>query len=95
MIGRCFLAEALLETGDLAGAIAEARRGLEIDADSEWASLRHYVLADVLESQGRGRRRAARSSAVAPSRRATGAAARAADTASPDAARRYGSPSTT
>ena len=53
-VGRLFLARALLATGDLAGAEREARRGLELDADSPFVPLGHYVLADVYTRQGRG-----------------------------------------
>jgi arylsulfatase A-like enzyme/Tfp pilus assembly protein PilF len=52
-IGRFFLAQALLGAGDLDGAAGEARQGLERDPDSEYAPLGHYVLADVLDRQGR------------------------------------------
>jgi len=47
-----FLARTLLESGDLDGARAEALRGLELDARSEFAALGHYVLADVYERTG-------------------------------------------
>jgi len=51
-VGRFFLARTLLESGDLDGARAEALRGLELDARSEFAALGHYVLADVYERTG-------------------------------------------
>jgi arylsulfatase A-like enzyme/predicted Zn-dependent protease len=52
-VGHLFLAQALLEDGDLERASAEARRGLSLDKSSGFAPLGHYVLADVLTRQGR------------------------------------------
>jgi superkiller protein 3 len=54
-IGRFYLAQALLQSGDLDGAKAEAARGLALDARSTYASLGHFVLADVYNRQGRAR----------------------------------------
>ena len=54
-IGRFFLAQALLQSGDLDGARTEAQRGLELDARSTYASLGHFVLAEVYNRQGRER----------------------------------------
>ena len=53
-IGRYFLAQAHLEAGNLTSAASEARRALELSPRSEFAALGHYVLADVLNRQGRG-----------------------------------------
>ncbi len=52
-VGHLFYAQALLESGDVAAADREARRGLDLDPQSSYAPLGHYVLADVLERQGR------------------------------------------
>jgi predicted Zn-dependent protease len=52
-IGRFYLAQALLEHGELEGAKSEALRALELDARSTYASLGHFVLADVYNRQGR------------------------------------------
>jgi arylsulfatase A-like enzyme/Flp pilus assembly protein TadD len=52
-IGRLYLAKALLDVGDLAGAEREARQGLGQRPDPKFAPLGHYVLADVLNRQGR------------------------------------------
>lgn len=52
-MGRLFLARALLQTGDLAAAEREARRGLELDATGPFVPLGHYVLADIYSRQGR------------------------------------------
>lgn len=54
-IGRFYLAQALLQSGELDGAKKEALRALELDAGSTYASLGHYVLADVYNRQGRER----------------------------------------
>ncbi len=54
-IGRFYLASALLQSGDLEGAKSEALRGLQLDARSTYASLGHFVLADVFNRQGRER----------------------------------------
>ena len=54
-IGRFYLAQALLQSGELDGATKEARRALELDAKSTYASLGHFVLADVYNRQGRER----------------------------------------
>jgi arylsulfatase A-like enzyme/predicted Zn-dependent protease len=54
-IGRFYLAQALLQSGDLDAAKAEAQRGLALDARSTYASLGHFVLADVYNRQGRER----------------------------------------
>jgi predicted Zn-dependent protease len=54
-IGRFYLAQALLQSGDLNGAKAEAQRGLELDARSTYASLGHFVLAEVFNREGRER----------------------------------------
>ncbi len=52
-VGRFYHAQSLLQVGDMAGAAAEARRGLALDSDSPFAALGHYVLADVLKRSGR------------------------------------------
>jgi len=52
-IGRLYLAKALLDTGDLAGAEREAKAGLALTPDASLAPLGHYVLADVYNRQGR------------------------------------------
>jgi arylsulfatase A-like enzyme/tetratricopeptide (TPR) repeat protein len=52
-IGRFFLAQALLQSGDVDGAKAEATRALTLDVRSTYASLGHYVLAEVYRRQGR------------------------------------------
>jgi len=52
-IGRLYLAKALLDTGDLAGAEREARAGLAQRPDPTLAPLGHYVLADAFNRQGR------------------------------------------
>jgi arylsulfatase A-like enzyme/tetratricopeptide (TPR) repeat protein len=51
--GQLFLAKALLDAGDLAGAESWARRGLGSHPDPRMAPLGHYVLADVYNRQGR------------------------------------------
>jgi arylsulfatase A-like enzyme/Tfp pilus assembly protein PilF len=51
--GQLYLAKALLDTGDLAGAEAWARKGLESNPDARIAPLGHFVLADVYNRQGR------------------------------------------
>jgi arylsulfatase A-like enzyme/Tfp pilus assembly protein PilF len=51
--GHLYLAQALLETGDLAGAEQSARSGLENHPEPRMAPLGHYVLADVYERRGR------------------------------------------
>lgn len=50
--GHFFLAQALLASGDLDTAASEARRGLELDADTRIAALGHYVLADIHNRRG-------------------------------------------
>jgi tetratricopeptide (TPR) repeat protein len=52
-IGRLYLAKALLDEGDLAGAEREARAGLAKQPEPKLAPLGHYVLADVFNRQGR------------------------------------------
>jgi len=54
-IGRFYLAQALLQSGDLEGAKSEALHALSLDARSTYASLGHFVLADVYNRQGRER----------------------------------------
>jgi tetratricopeptide (TPR) repeat protein len=52
--GYFYLAKFYLDNGrDLDEAVRMARKGLEVDARSEFAPLGHYVLADVLNRQGR------------------------------------------
>jgi tetratricopeptide (TPR) repeat protein len=51
--GQLYLAKALLDSGDLAGAAEWARKGLAANPDPRMAPLGHYVLADVLNRQGR------------------------------------------
>jgi arylsulfatase A-like enzyme/Tfp pilus assembly protein PilF len=51
--GQLFLAKALLDTGDLAGAERWARSGLTNQPEPRMAPLGHYVLADIYERQGR------------------------------------------
>ena len=51
--GQLYLAKALLDTGDLAGAEQWARKGLESNPDARIAPLGHFVLADVYNRQGR------------------------------------------
>jgi arylsulfatase A-like enzyme/Tfp pilus assembly protein PilF len=58
-IGRFYLSQALLQSGELDGARSEALRALELDARSTYASLGHFVLADVYNRQGRQRDAAA------------------------------------
>jgi arylsulfatase A-like enzyme/lipoprotein NlpI len=77
-IGRFYLAKALLDAGDLAGAAREALDGLKLEPASSMAPLGHYVLADVYNRQGRanearaqqqaGDRLARRQQASAPGR---------------------------
>jgi arylsulfatase A-like enzyme/Tfp pilus assembly protein PilF len=63
-VGRLYLAKALLDTGDLAGAERAAREGLQRGPDPKLAPLGHYVLADVFNRQGRlAEARAARAAA--------------------------------
>jgi tetratricopeptide (TPR) repeat protein len=52
-VGRLYLAKALLDLGDLAGAEREARAGLAQRPDPKLAPLGHYVLADVFNRAGR------------------------------------------
>ena len=52
-VGRLYLAKALLDTGDLAGAEREAMAGLSLSPEASLAPLGHYVLADVYNRQGR------------------------------------------
>ena len=51
--GQLYLAQALLDTGDLGGAEQWARAGLTNQPEPRMAPLGHYVLADVYERQGR------------------------------------------
>ena len=51
--GHLYLAQALLEAGDLDGAEQWARSGLENNPEPRMAPLGHYVLADVYEQRGR------------------------------------------
>jgi arylsulfatase A-like enzyme/Tfp pilus assembly protein PilF len=51
--GHLYLAQALLEAGDLAGAEQWARSGLQNKPEPRMTPLGHYVLADVYERQGR------------------------------------------
>jgi tetratricopeptide (TPR) repeat protein len=51
--GQLFLAKALLDAGDLAGAERWARAGLTNKPEPRMAPLGHYVLADIYERQGR------------------------------------------
>jgi tetratricopeptide (TPR) repeat protein len=51
--GQLYLAQALLEAGDLGGAEQWARTGLKNKPEPRLAPLGHYVLADVYERQGR------------------------------------------
>jgi len=51
--GQLYLAQALLEAGDLTGAEQWARAGLSNKPEPRMAPLGHYVLADVYERQGR------------------------------------------
>jgi arylsulfatase A-like enzyme/Tfp pilus assembly protein PilF len=51
--GQLYLAKALLDSGDLAGAAEWAKKGLAAKPDPRMAPLGHYVLADVLNRQGR------------------------------------------
>jgi arylsulfatase A-like enzyme/Tfp pilus assembly protein PilF len=52
-VGRLYLAKALLDAGDLAGAEREARAGLAQRPDPKLAPLGHFVLADVFNRTGR------------------------------------------
>lgn len=54
-VGHLYLAKALLDSGDLPGAIAAAEKGLSLDPDPALAPLGHFVLADVYSRQGRAR----------------------------------------
>jgi arylsulfatase A-like enzyme/Tfp pilus assembly protein PilF len=52
--GHLFLARLLLETRqDLDEAVRLARAGIELDPESEFAPLGHYILADIYNRQGR------------------------------------------
>ena len=51
--GQLYLAKALLDAGDLAGAERWARSGLSNSPDPNVAPVGHYILADVFERQGR------------------------------------------
>ena len=53
--GYLYLAKALLDTGDLAGAEAAALTGLKSDAAADVRPLGHYVLADIYTRTGRER----------------------------------------
>jgi len=50
--GQLYLAKALLDAGDLAGAEQWARAGLQNKPEPRMAPLGHYVLADVYEQRG-------------------------------------------
>jgi choline-sulfatase len=52
--GQLYLAKALLDEGDLAGAERWARSGLASKPEARVAPLGHYVLADVYNRRGRG-----------------------------------------
>ncbi len=51
--GYLYLAKALLDGGDLAGATAAAKKGLTLAPEPTIAPLGHYVLADVYSREGR------------------------------------------
>jgi tetratricopeptide (TPR) repeat protein len=51
--GQLYLAKAMLDVGDLAGAERWARKGLAARPDARMAPLGHFVLADVYNRQGR------------------------------------------
>lgn len=51
--GHLYLAQALLEAGDLDGAERSARTGLQNSPEPRMTPLGHYVLADVYERRGR------------------------------------------
>jgi Tfp pilus assembly protein PilF len=51
--GYLYLAQALLDDGDLAGAEQSARHGLQNNPEPRMTPLGHYVLADIYERQGR------------------------------------------
>jgi arylsulfatase A-like enzyme/Tfp pilus assembly protein PilF len=51
--GQLYLAKALFDAGDLAGAEQYARSGLTNKPEPRMAPLGHYVLADIYERQGR------------------------------------------
>jgi arylsulfatase A-like enzyme/Tfp pilus assembly protein PilF len=51
--GHLYLAKALLDVGDLEGAEASARLGLERSPEPRLAPLGHFILADVYNRQGR------------------------------------------
>ena len=51
--GHLYLAQALVEIGDLAGAEQWARSGLQNHPEPRLTPLGHYVLADVYEQRGR------------------------------------------
>jgi tetratricopeptide (TPR) repeat protein len=51
--GQLYLAKALLDAGDLAGAEQWAQKGLSMKPDPTIAPLGHYVLSDVYNRQGR------------------------------------------
>jgi arylsulfatase A-like enzyme/tetratricopeptide (TPR) repeat protein len=53
--GQLYLAKALLDRGDLAGAEQWATKGLASRPDPRMAPLGHYVLADVYNRQGRAK----------------------------------------
>jgi Tfp pilus assembly protein PilF len=52
-MGRFYLAKALLDSGDLPAAEAEATEALKQDPDHYYAPLGHYVLADIYAATGR------------------------------------------
>lgn len=53
--GFLYLAKALLDAGDLAGAEESAKKGLANKPEAKIAPLGHYVLADVYNRQGRSK----------------------------------------
>jgi arylsulfatase A-like enzyme/Flp pilus assembly protein TadD len=63
--GHLYLAKALLDAGDLAGAERAARDGLARKPDPEMAPLGHYVLADVFNRRGLAREAAREVAAAA------------------------------
>jgi predicted Zn-dependent protease len=52
-VGHLFLAQSLLDTRDLEGAVAEATKGLGLEPPPTLAPLGHYVLADAYARLGR------------------------------------------
>ena len=53
--GHLYLARLYLEAGEFDEAVRLARKGIELAPKAEYAALGHYVLADVLNRQGRPR----------------------------------------